>query len=128
MKILIAKQIFFFLVKYSFITLSLFTVPIQFLFLSIPRYLYVLPSLIGLILRLFIVHFKVFRFFGNFPFSTCWYAYLSSPNAVLVPLENVVTMSFFFFDMLILLVYNFRLSTKNCELYNWFFRFRLSTL
>ena len=53
-----------------------------------------------------------YMFLINFPFSTCWYAHLSSPNVIPVSLENVVTRSNCFFVMLMFLTYNFRSSTK----------------
>ena len=56
--------------------------------------------------------FRPSVFLINFPFSFCWYAHLSSPNIILVYLENVVTRSNYFFVMLMLLAYNFRSSAK----------------
>ena len=59
--------------------------------------------------------FLIFRpsvFLINFPYFFCWYPHLSSPNIILVYLENVVTTSNYFFVMLMLLAYNFRSSAK----------------
>ena len=93
------------------LSLLFMTVPTQLIFSSIPRYLYVSLSLIGLMLRL-LIFTSYYMFLINFPFSTCWYAHLSSPNVIPVSLENVVTRSNCFFVMLMFLTYNFRSSTK----------------
>ena len=69
-----------------------------------------LLSLIGLMLRLLIFRSSVF--FINFPFTTCWYAYLSSPNIISVSSEIVVRRSNCFFVMLMLQAYNLRSSTN----------------